>query len=32
VSKLIAEYPDLPEVHTALDQMFQRMQKNLGLN
>jgi dTDP-4-dehydrorhamnose reductase len=32
VSKLVAEYPDLPEVHTALDQMFQRMQKNLGLN
>jgi len=30
-SKLLAEYPDLPHIHQALEQMFQRMQKNLGL-
>jgi 3,5-epimerase/4-reductase len=31
-SKLVAEYPDLPEIHVALDQMFQRMRKNLGMD
>jgi 3,5-epimerase/4-reductase len=31
-SKLVAEYPDLPEVHVALEQMYQRMRKNLGLD
>jgi 3,5-epimerase/4-reductase len=31
-SKLLAEYPDLPEIHKALEQMFQRMRKIMGLD
>jgi len=32
VSKLLSEYPDLPEIHKALEQMFIRMRKQLGLD
>jgi len=30
VSKLLAKYPDLPEIHKSLECLFERMQKRLG--